>query len=170
MSLPAPDLADLQQLAHRYWATADLLENVPLSELFDAEAVFDLGQLKLEGLIAIELFFAERTAAMRETGRTTRHLATNFLVLPESADRVRIRSTVAVYAGHGQWPLEAGAPSGIADFEDVCHRGRAGRWLYQYRNARTVFVGQTQPRSRGDCCSVFLRGGDLMRCKDVRND
>ena len=141
MSLPAQDLADLQQLANRYWALADLLEDVPLAELFETDATFDLGSLKLEGLAAIEAFFADRAKGMREAGRTTRHVATNFLALPEGPDRIRIRSTGLVYAANGALPLEAAAPSGIADFEDICLRQPDGSWRYHYRSGRTVFVG-----------------------------
>jgi hypothetical protein len=141
MRLPAQDLADLQQLAARYWALADLLEEVPLAELFETDATFDLGTLKLEGLPAIEAFFADRAKGMRERERTTRHVATNFLALPDRPDRVRVRSIALVYAASGALPLEAGAPSGIADFEDVCRRQPDGSWRYHHRNGRTVFVG-----------------------------
>lgn len=141
MNLPAQDLADLQQLANRYWALADLLEDVPLAELFETDATFDLGSLKLEGLAAIEAFFADRSKTMREAERTTRHVATNFLALPEGPDRIRIRSTGLVYAANGALPLEAAAPSGIADFEDICRRQPDGSWRYHYRSGRTVFVG-----------------------------
>lgn len=141
MILSPPDLAALQQLAARYWALADLTEEIALAELFAPDAMFDLGKLKLEGLPAIEAFFAERAAGMRESGRTTRHLVTNFLAFPQGADAVRIRSTVMVYAGNGEHPLPAGEPSGIADFEDICRRQADSRWLYHYRSGRTVFVG-----------------------------
>jgi hypothetical protein len=141
MTISAQDHADLQQLANRYWALADLLEDVPLAELFEADATFDLGSLKLEGLAAIEAFFADRAKGMRETERTTRHVATNFLAIPQGPDEVRVRATGLVYAGNGALPLEAAAPSGIADFEDICRRQPDGRWLYHYRSGRTVFVG-----------------------------
>lgn len=141
MNLSAQDLADLQQLAARYWALADLLEDVPLAELFETDATFDLGTLKLEGLAAIEAFFADRAMGMRESERTTRHVATNFLALPDGPDRVRVRSIGLVYAANGALPLEAGAPSGIADFEDICRRQPDGSWRYHYRSGRTVFVG-----------------------------
>ena len=141
MTLPAQDLADLRQLAARYWALADLLEDVPLGELFEADAVFDLGTLKLEGLPAIEQFFADRAAGMHESRRTTRHLSTSFLAMPESPDRVRVRSTIMVYAANGALPLAAEAPSGIADFEDICRRQPDGSWRYIHRRGSTVFVG-----------------------------
>ena len=141
MTVSAEDRAALEQLAARYWALADLCEDVPLAELFLPDAIFDLGKLRIEGLPAIENFFAERAEGMRQSARTTRHLATNFLVTPESTDRVRTRATVIVYAAHGELPLPAEAPSGIADFNDICLRQSDGRWLYHYRNAATVFTG-----------------------------
>jgi hypothetical protein len=141
MTLPSADLLALQDLAARYWALADLTEAVPLDELFAADAVFNLGKLKLQGLPAIAAFFAEREAGMRASGRTTRHLATNFLAIPQPDGTVRVRSTVMVYAGNGEHPLPATEPSGIADFHDTCRRQTDGRWLYHFRSATTVFVG-----------------------------
>lgn len=141
MTLPAQDISELQQLANRYWALTDLTEDFPLADLFLPDAVFELGTLLLKGLPAIEDFFAKRAEGMRETGRTTRHLATNFLAIPEAAEWVRVRSTVMVYAANGDWPLTAEAPSGIADFEDLCQRGPDGRWRYRSRSARTIFIG-----------------------------
>lgn len=141
MTLSAQDHTDLQQLANRYWALADLLEDVPLAELFEPDATFDLGTLKLEGLSAIQEFFADRAKGMRETERTTRHVATNFLALPQGPDEVRVRAIGLVYAANGALPLEAAAPSGIADFEDICRRQPDGSWRYHYRSGRTVFVG-----------------------------
>jgi hypothetical protein len=141
MTLPTADLLSLQDLAARYWALADLTEDVALEDLFQPDAVFDLGKLKLEGLPAIAAFFAEREQGMRASGRTTRHLASNFLALPHPDGRTRVRSTVMVYAGSGEHPLPASEPSGIADFHDICRRQPDGRWLYQHRSAFTVFVG-----------------------------
>ncbi|MEO5707897.1 MAG: nuclear transport factor 2 family protein [Alteraurantiacibacter sp.] len=141
MNLPVEDVIALQDLAARYWALADLTEQVPLDDLFEDQAVFDLGKLKLEGLPAIAAFFTDRAQSMRETGRTTRHLASNFLALPQADGSVRVRSTVIVHAGNGEHPLPAAEPSGIADFHDVCRRQPDGRWLYHHRSASTVFVG-----------------------------
>ncbi len=141
MSLPAEDVISLQHLAARYWALADLTEQVPLDELFEEQAVFDLGKLKLQGLPAIAAFFAEREQSMRAAGRTTRHLASNFLPLPQTDGSVRVRSTVMVHTGNGEHPLPATEPSGIADFHDICRRQPDGRWLYLHRSASTVFIG-----------------------------
>jgi hypothetical protein len=141
VSLPLDDVIALQHLAARYWALADLTETVPLADLFEEQAVFDLGKLTLEGLPAIAAFFADREQTMRETNRTTRHLASNFLAMPQADGSVLVRSTVVVHAGNGAHPLPAAEPSGIADFRDICRRQQDGRWLYHHRSASTVFVG-----------------------------
>lgn len=141
MILTVEDLIALQQLAARYWALADLTEQVPLADLFEEQAVFDLGKLKLAGLPAIAAFFADREQTMRAGGRTTRHLASNFLAVPQADGTVRVRSTVMVHSGVGDHPLPATEPSGIADFHDICRRQPDGRWLYLQRSASTVFVG-----------------------------
>ena len=141
MTINAEDLAQLQQLANRYWAHADMTEPAELADLFLPDAVFQLGTMRLEGLPAIEAFFAKRAETMAESGRTTRHMATNFLAVPETPDRVRVRASVTVFAADGDHPLPANLPSGIADFEDICERTPDGSWLYRSRSASTVFVG-----------------------------
>jgi len=141
VTLAVPDHLALQQLAARYWALADLTGDFALADMFTPDAVFELGTLRLEGLPAIEEFFAHRAASMHKSGRTTRHLASNFLAVAEGEGRVRVRSTVLVYAASGELPLPAGEPSGIADFEDVCQRQPDGSWLYHHRRATTVFTG-----------------------------
>ena len=136
----ADDLA-LRQLASRYWALADGTEPVSVRELFTADGVLELGSLRLEGADAIAGFFAERERANNDSGRITRHFASGFLAVPISADEVRVRSTVAVFAGNGEMPIELTLPSGVADFEDLCIRTASGAWLYRSRVARTVFIG-----------------------------
>jgi len=136
------DLLSLQQLAARYWARADGDLSLPLVELFTADAALVLGSLSLQGLAQIERFFKERDFAQIDTRRTTRHVATTPLATPLDGGRVRLRSTVLVYAGTGDWPMESGAPSGIADFEDACVRDPAsGAWRFARREGRTVFIG-----------------------------
>lgn len=139
--ISATDLQGLQQLASRYWFIADGLEPLPIGDLFAADAVLELGSLRLEGVEAIERFFSNRQVAQDETKRTTRHLASHFLITPIDQDRVRVRSTVVVYAGSGERPLPSTAPSGIADFDDLCVRRDGQRWVYSSRTARTVFIG-----------------------------
>lgn len=131
----------LQRLAGRYWAQADGTEPLAIAELFSQDAMLQLGQLKLEGRASIEAFFATREETQRASGRTTRHLASNFLATPIDYERVSVKSTVAVFAGTGDPPLPIDLPMGIADFEDICWRTPQGQWLFTQRVGRTIFVG-----------------------------
>jgi hypothetical protein len=50
-----------------------------------------------------------------------------------------------VFSGAGTLPLPCSAPSGIADFEDVCLRDARTGWVFEQRVGRTVFVGEGAP-------------------------
>jgi len=134
----------LQQLCAAYWMCADGSPE-GIGRLFTENAVLTLGSLVLTGRAAIEGFFEERATSMRTAERTTRHAACSFLVTAVEESRARVRSTVLVYSGTGSLPLPATAPSGIADFTDVCARDASGRWQFVSRIGRTVFVGPGAP-------------------------
>ena len=135
------ELAALQQLAARYWARADGDLSVPLCGIFTTDAVVLLGTLELQGLRGIERFFLERDVTQREGQRTTRHIACNHLLKPLEPGRVEMRSTVLVYVGTGEWPMQSTAPAAIADFVDTCVRVPDGQWRFARREGRTVFIG-----------------------------
>jgi hypothetical protein len=134
-------LAEVQQLAAKYWARADGDLGMPLQQVFVSEGSLQLGTLQLQGLAAIEQFFLQRDATQREGQRTTRHIACNHLLKPLQADRVEVRSTVLVYVGNGDWPMQSAAPAAIADFIDTCVRLPDGQWRFARREGRTVFIG-----------------------------
>jgi len=141
----ASDLVELQQLAAGYWARADGVADIPIRDLFTDDAVFILGSLTMTGRAAIDEFFRERDAMRLANQRTTRHVACNFLATPGGEGSVLVRSTVLVYSGVGTLPLPASAPSGIADFEDVCVRVQPGCWKFARRIGRSVFIGDGAP-------------------------
>ena len=134
----------LQQLTAAYWMCADD-SAAGIETLFTEDGLLTLGSLSLTGRIAIREFFRQREETMRTAGRTTRHAACTFLVIPAGDGRATIRSTVLVFSGIGALPLPAAAPSGIADFTDVCVRNAAGRWQFASRVGRTVFIGAEAP-------------------------
>jgi len=135
------DLLELQQLAAEYWARADGDMSLDLANLFTEDAELVLGSLRLAGRDAIERFFRERDATQLAQQRATRHIACNHRTTLIDADRALVRSTVLVYVGNGPLPMQSGAPSGIADFEDICVRAAARPWLFERRSGQTVFVG-----------------------------
>jgi hypothetical protein len=136
----ADDILALEQLAARYWARADGDVGQPLEEIFTPDAALVLGSLALEGLPAIEAFFRERDVSQQQARRTTRHIACNHLVSVAPGGALRLRSTVLVYVGTGEWPMPSGVPAGIADFDDICVKDGAG-WRFRRRAGRTVFTG-----------------------------
>ena len=136
---PAAVLA-LQQLATEYWMYADGDKTIAIGDLFTEDAKLVLGSLTMSGREEIATFFAERDALHRATGRATRHVGCNYWFSALDRTRVRVRSTVVVYAGAGTLPLEATAPSAIADFDDVCVIAQE-RWRFAQRIARTAFLG-----------------------------
>jgi hypothetical protein len=135
------DFMELQLLAADYWARADGDLDRKLEDLFTPDAVLVLGTLHLSGREAIERFFLERDAKQLQSQRITRHIACNHRVSLVDENHALVRSTVLVYVGTGSPPLESGAPSGIADFEDLCVRARSRPWLFARRVGRTIFVG-----------------------------
>jgi hypothetical protein len=134
----------LQQLCAAYWLCADDL-TPGIDTLFTEDGGLTLGSLALTGRPAIREFFRQRAETMRTAGRTTRHAACTFLVTPTADGRATIRSTVLVFSGTGPLPLPAAAPSGIADFTDLCVRNAAGCWQFASRVGRTVFIGAEAP-------------------------
>lgn len=141
MQKSADDILALEQLAARYWARADGDLGQSLADIFTTNATLILGSLALEGLPAIEAFFRERDLSQQQAQRTTRHIACNHIVTAAPGGALRLRSTVVVYVGTGEWPMPSGAPAGIADFEDICVKEAAGGWRFRSRSGRTVFTG-----------------------------
>jgi hypothetical protein len=133
------------QLAGEYWSRADSVQRLSVSELFAEAGVLVLGSLRLSGRDAIDSFFREREASQRQSGRVTRHFTANFVATVAGPDRARVHSTVLVFSGAGVLPLPCAAPSGIADFEDLCVRDTAAGWRFEQRIGRTVFVGAGAP-------------------------
>jgi hypothetical protein len=141
----AEDLLSLMHLAAEYWLRADGVRRLPVGELFADSGVLVLGSLRLSSRNAIESFFAQREAAQQASGRVTRHVATNHVATVIGPDRARMRSTVLVFSGEGSLPLPSAAPSGIADFEDICVRTPTAGWQFEERLGRTVFIGAGAP-------------------------
>jgi hypothetical protein len=137
-------VAGLQQLSAAYWLCADHAA-AGIETLFTENGLLTLGTLALTGRTAIREFFEQRELRMRSAGRTTRHAACTLLVTPTAEGHATVRSTVLVFSGIGTLPLPAAAPSGIADFTDVCVRNVAGRWQFASRIGRTVFIGAEAP-------------------------
>ena len=135
------DYQALINLDSAYWAIADAEHQAGAEKLFIPEGVLTLGKLELQGRDAIAKFFTEREAQNKQSGRVTRHVAGSRSVELTGADSAVLRSVVLVFAGSGELPVEAGAPSTIADVTDHCVRHHNNFWLFQSRVVKPVFVG-----------------------------
>jgi len=143
--VPPMELLALMQLASEYWTRADGLRNLGVGELFTETGILVLGSLRLTGRPAIDAFFRERDAAQRAIQRVTRHVAGSTIATVAGPGRAFVRSTVMVFSGQGALPLPSAAPSGIADFEDLCVHDAASGWRFEERVGRTVFIGAGAP-------------------------
>ena len=131
----------LQELTATYWQRVDRICPGLVDELYAEGGVMHIGSLPCEGREQIRAFFLDRNAKEQEAKRTTRHLVGSFGTESISSCRYRIRSTVQVLAGVGDWPLPSALPSTVGDFEDVVVKTPRGVWLFESRAARIVFSG-----------------------------
>ena len=131
----------LQALNAEYWCRVDRVDDAPVDDLYLEDGVMHIGALRCEGRDAIRSFFVERNAKEREAQRTTRHCASSLAITELSAHSWRVRSTVQVLSGNGDWPLQSAPPSSVADFDDTVVQRTDGSLRYASRTARAVFVG-----------------------------
>lgn len=109
-----------------------------LVDLFAEDALYTHGERRSEGRSAIEALFRRRLAG---GPRTSRHLCSGLRIDIESATRARGTSVCLSFAADGLPPLPA-VPFLVADFEDVYVCAADGRWRFQERHIRRVFVGE----------------------------
>ena len=129
----------LLRLSNGYWDRLDGREATPASEIFEPEAEFRIGALRLNGSDAIEQFLVRRNTDNPD--RVTRHVCTNFDATVRG-DEAWVKSVVTVYAGVGKLPLASADPTTIADIEDHCVRGADGRWRYARRSMEVIFISE----------------------------
>jgi len=135
----------LHALDTDYWRRVDRQSDEGVELLYTESGRMQIGALDYAGRDAIRAFFAERNLKEREAARTTRHCGCNLHIESAGDARWRVRSTVFVLSGHGDWPMTSGAPSSVGDFDDRVVRLPDGKWLYEHRLARIVFTGAGAP-------------------------
>jgi hypothetical protein len=124
-----------------YWQRVDRIASEPVDELYVESGVMHIGSLRCAGRDAIRAFFLDRNSKEVDTGRTTRHLPGGLSIKAIDDSRYRVRSTVQVLSGHGEWPMASAPPSSVGDFDDVVLRSPDGAWLFESRTCRIVFTG-----------------------------
>lgn len=134
--------AALHQLTATYWERVDRISTEPVADLYTENGEMLLGSLRCSSRDEIRTFFVRRDEGEIRTRRTTRHCVGNLTIAPLDNGRCRIRSTVLVLAGTGDWPMASLPPSSVADFEDVVVETSESQWLFESRIARVAFVGE----------------------------
>ncbi|NVK41102.1 MAG: nuclear transport factor 2 family protein [Oceanospirillaceae bacterium] len=146
MTLPTPEQQEAcERLVLEAAFRADQQDYEGLAALFAEDAQLyrpSAPQTPLKGRDAILNSYLGRPAT-----RITRHLCSNFRFSRESADCVRVRCYVQLYASSG--PAEAGDPFGapldgkvlIGELDDLCRNDGEG-WRIAERRACFVLHGE----------------------------
>ncbi|HEV2637343.1 MAG TPA: nuclear transport factor 2 family protein [Actinocrinis sp.] len=132
---------EIAELTADYWLRVDQRTVEPVEELYTEDGVFHAGAALQQGRAAIGAFYAERVRRQLAEGRRTRHLQVNLHTALTDPDRAVCHSTVVVFAGVGEPPIESGTVSTVADVEDVLVRSPEHGWRFQRRTMTAVFTG-----------------------------
>jgi hypothetical protein len=130
----------LTTLTANYWHRVDRICAEPVDELYVENGLMQIESLRCEGREQIRAFFRDRNSRNQEDRRTTRHAVGSLAIESIGSFRFRIRSSVQVMSGIGDWPLALTVPSSVDDFEDIVLRCPRGAWLFVSRSARSVFA------------------------------
>jgi ketosteroid isomerase-like protein len=112
-----------------------------LIDLFCEDATYTHGERRSEGRAQIAELFRRRAASGT---RTARHIHSGLRLNIESASRAYGTSVCLTFAGDGAPPLPA-RPLLVADFIDVYDLCDDGRWRFQRRDIKRIFVDPAHP-------------------------
>lgn len=118
------------------WDDIDHNDGKRVHEFFVPDGTITFDQYSVQGIAAIEGVYRARRDG---TARVTRHIATNLRVEPLDEGRVRVRSTLVLFADNGNLPLPSAGPKLVADVDDVLQKLQ-GRWLMRSRRISHVFI------------------------------
>lgn len=135
--------SSLSQFLAEFFKELDLNgENV--TRFYVEGGVFSVGGKAFVGHDAINGFYAERLARVKEQGgmRTSRHTFVNLRISDASAERATLDFINLTYAGDGAPPvLGLLGPSVVSDCRIACRRGPAGSWLIERFDGEAIFIG-----------------------------
>lgn len=146
----APELNDSQRIAIRLALedlNADFVHfldygNVDaLIDLFCEDAIYTHGERRSEGRAEIADLFRKRASSGT---RTSRHLYSGLRLEIDDATQARGSSVCLTFAADGAPPLPA-KPLLVADFFDAYRCCKDGRWRFQRRDIRRIFVDPAHP-------------------------
>ncbi len=170
---------ELRCLVQQYWARVDQLQDVNLdfAKLFSDDAVMRLAALTLSGREQIVDFLRKREEANRMQNRVTRHVISNYRLKQDVDGGATLCMSVEVYAGVGDLPLPAEAPSGVGDFVFQCKKLPGGDWAITKIDGDSIFAGAAAPAfakskssnaSNGAAFSAFVPHAPMLKLQARR--
>lgn len=139
------DRAAVEDLLLRHWACVDRIIDSPVVDLFCDDGEMHIAHLVKCGHQEIADYYRVRRSQEDESGRKTRHVITNLTMALSTPSEIAFSFIASVFSGVGEFPLQAGPPSTIADFSGLCRRSTAGEWLIAQLSASVTFVGTGAP-------------------------
>jgi len=138
----APSVRDaIEQLYAENWLRIDGRSDATVGALFADDGVLRYADLTWIGPGAIDGFYTPYRQSNHEKGRRTRHLSVNHHITPLAEQNFRVRGVVFVFSGIGSvLPLLSSAPSGVADFDDVCVLDGGGIARFRERATTMIFA------------------------------
>jgi ketosteroid isomerase-like protein len=112
-----------------------------LIDLFCDDAIYTHGERQSHGRHEIAELFRKRAASGT---RTARHIQSGLRLEIDSASQASGTSVCLTFAGDGPPPLPA-KPLLVADFFDFYRLCDDGRWRFQRRDIRRIFVDPAHP-------------------------
>ena len=112
-----------------------------LIDLFCEDAIYTHGERRSVGRAEIADLFRGRASAGT---RVSRHISSGLRLTIESATRASGRSICLTFAADGELPLPA-KPLLVADFIDIYRCEDDGRWRFQQRDIKRIFVDPAHP-------------------------
>ncbi len=112
-----------------------------LSALFCEDAIYTHADRRSEGRAEITELFRKRAASGT---RTARHIQSGLRLKIDNAALASGTSVCLTFAADGAPPLPA-RPLLVADFIDAYRRCDDGRWRFQRRDIKRIFVDPAHP-------------------------
>lgn len=136
--------AELSQFLGEFFKELDR-DGEQVTDYYTPDGVFSVGGRAFAGHDAINGFYADRLARVREQGgtvRTSRHTFVNLRVTASTADRATLEFINLTYAGDGPPPIGGLlGPSVVSDCRLECLRQPSGKWLIARFEGEAIFIG-----------------------------
>ena len=132
--------SELQQFFADYWSIVDEKNGEGASEFYAEDCICFLGSKQTAGgRTAMAAFYRSRA---EHGARTTRHMSSNFRVIPDGDSSAEVSFVIANFASDGLPPIQGlGGPAVILQVKARCERDTSGYWHIKRLQADPMFIG-----------------------------